>query len=100
MHRTRFLCPSQFHTSAATQRDPVETTTMYTTLYDLVEALQRQVGPDEDHLVVATVMHLLHSGRVTFLGELAECLAWWRPESTVEDMPPWPPPPCALTMLS
>jgi hypothetical protein len=56
---------------------------MYTTLYDLVEALQRQVGPDEDHLVVATVMHLLQSGRVTFRG--ADALG-----SPLPGLPPCP----------
>jgi hypothetical protein len=58
-------------------RESVETTTVYTTFSDLIEALQRQVGPAEDHVVVDMVMHLLHSGRITLLGELAECLAWW-----------------------
>jgi hypothetical protein len=35
-----------------------------TTLYDLIAALQDVVGPD-DTLVVATVAHLLRSGRCT-----------------------------------
>ena len=39
-----------------------------TTLYDLVAALQTVVAPDEDALVVATVAHWLHSGRITCLG--------------------------------
>jgi hypothetical protein len=37
-----------------------------TTLYDLIAALQATVGPD-DALVVATMAHLLHSGRLTML---------------------------------
>ena len=39
-----------------------------TTLYALLAALQDVVGPDNDLLVVATVVHLLRSGRLTFLG--------------------------------
>ena len=37
-----------------------------TTLYDLIAALQEVVGPDNDALVVATVEHLLRSGRLTW----------------------------------
>jgi hypothetical protein len=37
-----------------------------TTLYDLITALQASVAPDEDALVVATVAHLLRSGRLTW----------------------------------
>jgi hypothetical protein len=40
-----------------------------TTLYDLIEAINSEVSPEEDALVIATVMALLNSGRVRFLGE-------------------------------
>src|SRR5262249_742164 len=40
-----------------------------TTLYELIAALQNVVDPDADALVVATVMHLLHSGQLTFVGK-------------------------------
>ena len=43
-----------------------------TTLYALLAAIQEVVGPDEDALVVATVRHLLQSGRLTWLGEARE----------------------------
>ncbi len=46
--------------------------TVTTTLYDLVAAVCDEVGEDEDALVTATVMHLLHSGRVKFLGNRQE----------------------------
>ena len=39
-----------------------------TTLYEFMTALQDVVGPDDDALVVATVVHLLRSGRLTLLG--------------------------------
>jgi hypothetical protein len=35
------------------------------TLYDLITAIQDVVGPADDELVVATVRHLLHCGRLT-----------------------------------
>ena len=38
-----------------------------TNLYELIEAVQNQVGPENDELVVATVMYLLRAGRATFL---------------------------------
>jgi hypothetical protein len=37
-----------------------------TTLYDVLTALQEEVGPDDDALVVATVAHFLRSGRLTW----------------------------------
>jgi hypothetical protein len=39
-----------------------------TTLYDLMAVLQGVVGPEDDMLVVATMVHLLRSGRCTWRG--------------------------------
>jgi hypothetical protein len=39
-----------------------------TTLYDLMAVIQAAVGPD-DTQVVRTVVHLLQSGQLTFLGQ-------------------------------
>jgi hypothetical protein len=39
-----------------------------TTLADLITAIQDVVGPEDDGLVVATVQHLLRSGRLTRRG--------------------------------
>jgi hypothetical protein len=39
-----------------------------TTLYDLIDAISRALPADEEDLVVATVLHLLRSGRIRFLG--------------------------------
>ena len=50
--------------------------TITTTLYDLIAAVRAAVAPDDDPLVVATVVHLLRSRRVTFLGD-PEALARW-----------------------
>src|SRR5262249_37317166 len=38
-----------------------------TTLYDLIAEIQDVVQPDEDALVVATMVHLLCTGRITLL---------------------------------
>ena len=38
-----------------------------TPLYALLAAFQAVVGPDDDALMVATMMHLLRSGRLTVL---------------------------------
>jgi hypothetical protein len=38
------------------------------TLYDLIIAIQDVVGVEDDGLVVATVRHLLHFGRLTRRG--------------------------------
>jgi hypothetical protein len=44
----------------------VDTSTIHTTLFDLIEAISAEVGPQEDHLVTATLVHLINSGRVRF----------------------------------
>ena len=41
-----------------------------TSLYDLIEAIQNTVGPEDDDLVVATVVYLLRTGRIRFLHNL------------------------------
>jgi hypothetical protein len=53
----------------AVLRTRAQTTTpapLTTTLYDLIAALQDAAGPNEDTLVVATMMHLIHSGRLNW----------------------------------
>ena len=45
-----------------------------TTLYDVIAAIQDELSPDDDTLVVATVMHLLQSGRLTWLGKASKPL--------------------------
>jgi hypothetical protein len=44
-------------------------TRIKTTLYDLIDAIRTELSADEDELVVATVLHLMKSGRIRFLGE-------------------------------
>ena len=38
--------------------------TVTTTLYDLIAAIQDVVGPGNDRLVVATVVHMLSAGSI------------------------------------
>jgi hypothetical protein len=44
--------------------------TVTTNLYELIEAVQNQIGPENDELVVATVMYLLRAGHATFLANM------------------------------
>jgi hypothetical protein len=45
---------------------PKRRATLQTTLYDLIEAMQEVVAPDEDRLVIRTIVHLFDTGRITF----------------------------------
>ena len=49
-------------------QDDTSSGTITTTLYDLMDAMQDDITPSEEDLVVASVVHLLRSGRITFLG--------------------------------
>jgi hypothetical protein len=51
------------YTAAPTRAVPRRITT---TLYDLISAVQTSVEPHDETLVVATVWHLLHTGRATW----------------------------------
>jgi len=41
---------------------------IHTTLYDLIAAINAEVGVDEDDLVIALVVHLLKTHWLTYLG--------------------------------
>jgi hypothetical protein len=43
---------------------------IHTTLYDLSAALSAEVGPDEEDVVTAAVIHMLNTRRVTCTGSL------------------------------
>ena len=45
-----------------------------TTLYDVIAAIQDRLSPDDDALVIASVVHLLRAGRLTWLGKVREHL--------------------------
>lgn len=48
----------------STRQQRTKTTT---SLYELIDAVQKTVGPENDDLVVAIVMDLMRSGRIRFL---------------------------------
>ena len=43
---------------------------IHTTLYDLLATLNTELSPDEDNVVIATVVHFLNTHRVTCTGAL------------------------------
>jgi hypothetical protein len=47
-----------------------ESKTITTNLYELIETVQREIGAENDELVVATVMYVLRSGRAKFLNSM------------------------------
>ena len=53
--------------------DPIVHTPTITTLYDLVEALQDQVTPEDDATVTAAVVHLFNADYVKFLNIAGNC---------------------------
>ena len=55
--------------TGATEMLRAETPSRLTTLYDLITALQDVAGANNDALVVASVVHLLRSGRLTWDGQ-------------------------------
>jgi hypothetical protein len=57
------LTPAQLHP---------DTNPIHTTLYDLIAAISEEVAPGEDHLVTATVVHLMNSGQVKFANDRRE----------------------------
>ena len=51
------------HTFAAVGSEFQETTTVKTTLYDLIDAISSEIHPGEENLILATVFHLLSFGK-------------------------------------
>ena len=47
-----------------------QSSTVTTSLYELMEALQNAVGPENDALVVATVVYLLRSQIIRFFHDM------------------------------
>ena len=61
------------HVGTSMQREATPSC-LTTTLYDVIAAIQDEMSPDDDTLVVATVVHLLRSGRLTWLGKASDRL--------------------------
>jgi hypothetical protein len=45
--------------------------TVRTTLYELIQAINEQVPPEEDGLVAGIVLHMLASGQIKFIHNLS-----------------------------
>ncbi|MGD9033976.1 MAG: hypothetical protein PVJ69_12550 [Desulfobacteraceae bacterium] len=54
-----------------------ELATIPTTLRELIEAIEKEVEPKEDHLVGEVVLHLLDTGRIRFLNPRGELELLW-----------------------
>lgn len=54
-----------------------ELATITTTLVQLIEAINEEVEPEEDHLVAEVMLHLLESGRIRFLNPTGELELLW-----------------------
>ena len=61
---------TMMHDFSGTVKKSPEIMTIHTTLYDLSAALSAEVGPDEEDVLTAVVIHLLHTHRVTCTGNL------------------------------
>jgi alpha-ketoglutarate-dependent taurine dioxygenase len=76
--------------------DPIEMqavtspSTITTTLYDLIAAMQSVVKPEEDELVVTAMIHLLRSGRIRFMRPSGKADATAHTTLIREGMEPWP----------
>lgn len=55
------------HESPTREPAQPELDTIPTTLGELIEAIEEEVEPEEDHLVAEVVLHLLETGRIRFL---------------------------------
>ena len=53
--------------------ETLETTPVVTTLYDLIAALNEQVEPWEEDLVIDAVVDLCNTGRLHFLNMPEDC---------------------------
>jgi hypothetical protein len=53
---------------AATPVTSSDPSSITTTLYDLVAALNAEVSPEDDALVTAAVVHIINANRARFVG--------------------------------
>jgi hypothetical protein len=60
-------------TIATLEVDPIVHIPTLTTLYDLIEALQDQVAPENDAAVIAAAVHLCNTAHVKFLNMSEDC---------------------------
>ena len=58
---------ARLDSATVTAQPRQENVSVQTTLYDLIASINANIAPQNDHQVIAEVLHLLNSGRVTFL---------------------------------
>ena len=58
------------------KRAGVTDTAVYTTLYDLIAAVQDAIAPGEEASVTPIVVHLLHAGQARFLRDVDVDMLW------------------------
>lgn len=56
-------------------------TVVYTTLYDLIAAVDEAIEPGEEDCVVPVVTHLLRAGRAQFLNYVDTETLWAEPDT-------------------
>jgi len=54
-----------------------ELATVSTTLGELIEAVNEEVEPEDDHLVSEVVLHLLEARRIKFQNPMGELALLW-----------------------
>src|SRR2546428_2726491 len=69
-HKKEVIMKSFERSFSRTAKESPQPMAIHTTLYDLIAALSAEVGPDEEDVLTATVVHLLNSHRVTCTGSL------------------------------
>jgi hypothetical protein len=62
------IMPALVTDPAATPAAASDPTSITTTLYELVGALNAEVDPEDDALVTAAVVHLINTNRARFVG--------------------------------
>jgi hypothetical protein len=62
------IMPALATDPAATPAASSDPTSLTTTLYELVAALNAEVDPEDDALVIAAVVHLMHVHRTRLVG--------------------------------
>ena len=63
------LSPSKVESGGTEEHKEATPSRYTTTLYALLAAIQDVAGPEDDAQVVATIVHLLRSGQLTWLGQ-------------------------------
>ena len=56
------------HTTSTKRATNLSSTTINTTLYDLIDAVSNEVGAEDEKLIQKTVLHLIDSLRIKFIG--------------------------------